>query len=617
MNATAWLGGLAAAALLAAAVLDRSDPLGAARDRVELEAAARADGIRGTWLAMRSSPDDLVPGAGRIPVVIPVEPPVLGSTDDAPRASEDVRALIAAARRARLGGEPARAARSLDLAEQRARDPRSAGLVLLERARITARNGETGELERARAGLSRRAEARVGRLSAALLAALIEPVDPALARRTLAEDPLALPAPRDVMVRRGDELVFQGDPLWGEIEARLTSAAPEGPWPKLFRRSERRAEALRALFGDRLSASADAWSLTRTRGVLCALRRVEGGVRVIQTSEEALAERIAALDPGAASVYSVAFDQQPRPTAEEVRGLEWLDGTSIGFTVHRADPLADGRRAARRLHVLRAGLVGLAIAILCATYFAVRATRRARRLERLRSTFVASVSHDLRTPIQSILLMAETLERGRVAGQGAQVQYFATIRQEAQRLRRFVEDVLDSARMDQGEAAHVHPAATDSTALFDALETSLAERARRDGARFAFVRGALPAFLEIDADAVLRIVWNLFENALRHGHEPGELADVTVTVAHAPESGQLVITVEDRGPGIDARYAASAFEPFERADAAERGTSGTGLGLAIVRELSRAHGGDARIAPSSAGARIEATVRAEPEESVA
>jgi signal transduction histidine kinase len=313
-----------------------------------------------------------------------------------------------------------------------------------------------------------------------------------------------------------------------------------------------------------------------------------------------------------ASAPPLAADTDARHV---LAGPEPLGSSGLVYVVTSSSLDAELTRERRRLFAVRGGLVGLGLLIAATAALASRALAREQRLGELRSTFVASVSHDLRTPLASILLLVDNLQHGRIATEVARERYYGSLRQETERLRRMVEDLLDASRVERGQGPRVARAATDTATFFAELERAFVERAALVDARVAVTREALPAVLHIDADAVRRAAWNLFENALRHGKHPGAAADVRVLVRS--ESGALTIEVADSGPGVPARHREAIFAPFERL--VDRGArsdiaddTGTGLGLAIVRAIARAHGGDARLIDTAdaAGACFRITIPA-------
>lgn len=617
------LGGLASVGLLAVAMGDFADPIQAARDELTRTARARVDLIQSAWNNQRSAADDPAPAAG---VSVTLGPPTTftGPVEASDGASRLVDVLVDAALAAAGAGDLAAAAQRAAEAVSRAPQAARAAEARLHLARWAAARQDFAEVESQRSAILSGDHASypvggAGGLGAGLLACLVEPVDPAAAHALLSRPAPCLPPPSDSIAIGQDRTAeLRSDPLWKVLRERLAAASPELDWDAAFRVEARTTEALRTFFGDSLSATEDRWTLLTRRSALFATRAFAGGVRVLSVRPDGLVTRLReSIGPGQ---FKLRFDHEPALFEAGIfdGGREWLGGTSIGFTLHKAAPLAEARAEAKRQRFLRGGLIALAIAIATATALAVRAMERAARLAELRSTFVASVSHDLRTPIQSILLLAETLEKGRVATDTGRQRYFVSVRQEAQRLRRFVEDLLDGARIDRGDGARVEPRATAMEPFLDELERLLRERSDKLGAALTVQRVGLPAELDIDPDGVHRAVWNLVENALKYGHGPNEASRVTVDIAW--REGLLSFVVSDTGPGIPSRYADTVFEPFERLGDQPGGISphgrsadtGTGLGLSIVRAISRAHGGDATLEPAQAGARIRATFRTIP-----
>lgn len=635
------LGGISSFALIVVAALDFGDPLESARQELRARADERSDLIQSAWSTLRRSPADLTVSAD-LAVFVGEAHPLNGVPEPVRATSSRLFSVLldAANSAAALGDVQAAIARAEDALARVPDDPR-AGEARLHLARWNAAQGRTAEVLRHRSDLLESPDRAVpfDGTALGLLACLVEPIDRSSAFEILSSELECLPAPIDRVLIEGDgEVKIAWDPWWLVLEERLRAAASSprqtssnaAPnWNQAFRRSARAAEAVRLFFGPTISATDDRWTLLSRQNAMFATRSfpAQQGVRVLAVRPESLVSSLHAAprqtlsndpnvvaDKGSDSTFIVRFDHEPALSVARLpdEGRRWLEGTSIGFTLHKDDPLRAGRAEAFRLRVVRFGLVLLALAVLCASYFAARAMERSRRLARLRSTFVASVSHDLRTPIQSILLMSETLERGRVAAEKSRARYFSSIRQEAQRLRRFVEDLLDGARIDRGEGPRIERRDVDVAAFTSDLESAMRERAEATGGLLTVVQSALPESLYLDADGVHRAVWNLFENALRYGKSAADPPRVTIEISFA--DGVLGIDVRDEGPGIPARFRETVFNPFERARDAQdstgvQGDTGTGLGLSIVQAITRAHGGDAQLVPSARGAHFTATFK--------
>jgi signal transduction histidine kinase len=248
---------------------------------------------------------------------------------------------------------------------------------------------------------------------------------------------------------------------------------------------------------------------------------------------------------------------------------------------------AEVESQARRQRGLRVGFELLSILVLAATVLTFAALVRRRHLDELKTRFIAGVSHDLRTPLASILIMAENLESGRVADKTRQAKYHSSIRREAARLGRLVDDVLDFSRLERGESAKLVLEDVRLDELVELLQTECTERVEQDGAHLDLELGSLPTSAVLDASALRRAVLNLIENALRHsGSKELELA------IHR-HSATLRIEVADQGCGVPPAKRALLFEAFQQGSQHNPAAGGAGLGLSIVRELARAHGGEA------------------------
>jgi signal transduction histidine kinase len=211
-----------------------------------------------------------------------------------------------------------------------------------------------------------------------------------------------------------------------------------------------------------------------------------------------------------------------------------------------------------------------------------------RRLETIRRDFVANVSHELKTPLTAIAGYAETLAAETPAS--SETQRFAqVILENAQRMQRLVDDLLDLSRIESGgwqpepENVDVETAAREAWNPF-------AARASERGVRFETAVKNSAASAPVDPDALRQIFTNLFDNALRHTQPKGS---IRVVAERAGKDGRCVlIRVADTGSGIPADHLPRIFERFYRVDPGRsRQEGGTGLGLAIVKHLVEAHGG--------------------------
>jgi two-component system OmpR family sensor kinase len=194
--------------------------------------------------------------------------------------------------------------------------------------------------------------------------------------------------------------------------------------------------------------------------------------------------------------------------------------------------------------------------------------------------FVADASHELRTPLTSVLANLELLEEEL---EGEQREAAASALRSSRRMRRLVADLLLLARADAGRQAPHQPvdlsevvtdaaAELEPVALGHEISVSAPPGAHVDGAR----------------DELHRLVLNLMENALRHT-DPGTAVEATVE----RRNGEVILAVEDDGPGIPLDLREKVFERFYRGTGDRSGSSG--LGLSIVRAVATSHNGSVRL----------------------
>nr|NNM89946.1 PAS domain-containing protein [Bacilli bacterium] len=211
-----------------------------------------------------------------------------------------------------------------------------------------------------------------------------------------------------------------------------------------------------------------------------------------------------------------------------------------------------------------------------------------RRVERMRSDFVANVSHELRTPITALKGFAETLLDGAMEEPTIAKQFISIIKEEADRLGRLVEDLLDLSRI---EAKHA-PLKLKEVCMFAVLQKvieTFRAQAHDAGVELRKQIHTQTGHITVmaDDDRLQQILINLVSNALQFTASGG-----TITLRAEIEGDRVIVSVIDTGVGIPAADIGRVFERFYRVDKMRARTSGgTGLGLAIVKHLVEAHGG--------------------------
>ncbi len=209
-----------------------------------------------------------------------------------------------------------------------------------------------------------------------------------------------------------------------------------------------------------------------------------------------------------------------------------------------------------------------------------------RRLETIRTDFVANVSHELRTPITAISTAAETLLGGALADPDDAAEFVGVIDRHSKRLRQLVDDLLDLAKLEAKNYRHVL-SDLEVRSILDHAIGLMQDPARRRRMTLRLLPGGEGQRARIDRRALEQVVTNLLDNAIKYA---GEGADVTVSVE--PRGDRVLIVVADNGLGISPAHLGRIFERFYRADAGRsRELGGTGLGLSIVKHLVELMGG--------------------------
>jgi two-component system sensor histidine kinase KdpD len=210
-----------------------------------------------------------------------------------------------------------------------------------------------------------------------------------------------------------------------------------------------------------------------------------------------------------------------------------------------------------------------------------------RAADRLKDALLASVSHDLRTPLTTIKALAHDL--------GARDDRALIIEEEADRLNRLVADLLDLSRL-QGGAIPLHIALNAVDDLVGAVVQRMSGALGERTLEIAFQDSSTLLVGRFDFVHALRILVNLVENAHKYS-PPG-----TAIVLHVERDGAwLRLTVADRGPGVVEAERARIFEPFYRPSGAVADSGSAGLGLSIARRLAELQGGTISYAPRSGG----------------
>ncbi|WP_040228275.1 ATP-binding protein [Bhargavaea cecembensis] len=209
------------------------------------------------------------------------------------------------------------------------------------------------------------------------------------------------------------------------------------------------------------------------------------------------------------------------------------------------------------------------------------------RLEKLRTDFLANISHELRTPISMLVGYSEALSDGIVDSEEEREEMMKIIRDEAMRMGRLVNDTLDLTRLESGHM-RLYKESVDILPMIGRIASKFHQKAR-DADVDLTVHSVPEADVEayLDEDRIEQVLTNLIDNAIRHTPAGGQV-DISV----GRTGSWMEFSVADTGSGIPEEDLQYVFERFYKADKARtRGKGGTGLGLAIAKNIVESHGG--------------------------
>jgi PAS domain S-box-containing protein len=278
--------------------------------------------------------------------------------------------------------------------------------------------------------------------------------------------------------------------------------------------------------------------------------------------------------PGGYAAYIERLPPEEREFVNETVTRAYVDGRPFAFehTLRREDG-TERIIAARGQVVLEDGEPVLMLG----TSQDVTDQRQA---EKLRDDILSTVSHELRTPLASVLGFAITLEQRRLDLSDEELtRVVAELVSASRRLERLLTDLLDVERARKG-VIHLQRQRTD---VLDLVERVVAE-CELDGRRVSITGGPVEA--EIDAGKVERIVENLILNAVKHTPDTS-----SIRVGLDTDARDLILYVEDEGPGIPDEFKEVVFETFNRGPSMLSATPGAGIGLSLVSRFAEAHGG--------------------------
>ena len=301
--------------------------------------------------------------------------------------------------------------------------------------------------------------------------------------------------------------------------------------------------------------------------------------------------------PSGRDVFRSSPQYPPEIEAKDTVGVSYggLTG-AVRINPNAAKLLVIGGLPKSRLPTIL-GLLALTSAMVLVGIFQLR---REQELALLRTDFVSSVSHQLRTPLAQIRMFGETLLLGRVRTDEERQRSLEIIVKEARSLTHQVDNVLHFSRAQRGEIALSLQETPLAPLVSEVLESFRPLAEAQDSRVESSLDESLQAW--VDPGAFRQILLNLLENAIKYG-PPDQIVDVRLRKGAA---GTVQLLVEDEGEGIPEDQRSEIFAPYSRLERdRDSGVAGSGIGLAVVRELARRQGASVRVESSvSGGARF-------------
>jgi len=226
------------------------------------------------------------------------------------------------------------------------------------------------------------------------------------------------------------------------------------------------------------------------------------------------------------------------------------------------------------------------VLILIAAGFATRAVGRQIRLNEMKNDFIATVTHELKTPLASMRVLVDTLLEGNVNDEARRTSYLQLVAKENERLSRMIDNFLTFSRMERGKVAFTLADARPEAMARDAIEAVQTKYAAHNCHLTADIARELPE-IQADHDAVVTVLVNLLDNACKYTGE-----DKQVALRVFADTDGVCFAVADNGIGLARRHIRRIFDRFYQVDSSlARKAEGCGLGLSIVKFIVDAHRG--------------------------
>ncbi|MFC1763930.1 sensor histidine kinase [Planctomycetota bacterium] len=289
-------------------------------------------------------------------------------------------------------------------------------------------------------------------------------------------------------------------------------------------------------------------------------------------------------------VQQVVLDKAPpqSPALLSIPLCDYFPGWDLEVVVADDDVLAKMAARQRLRYVWTAGLVILMLVLLGLTLSG--AMRRQARLHQLKNDFIATVTHELKTPLASMRLLVDTLIEGRYRDAQQVTEYLQLVAKENARLTGLIENFLTFSRMERNKRTFTIQATPGRDIALDAAE-AMSTKLTTSTCRFTADIPTELADVVADHDAMVTVLVNLLDNAYKYSGD-----DKEIVLGAREQNGHVCFRVTDNGLGIPRRAQKRIFSKFYQVDRRlTRPTEGCGLGLSIVRFIVDAHHGSVRV----------------------
>jgi signal transduction histidine kinase/tetratricopeptide (TPR) repeat protein len=223
-------------------------------------------------------------------------------------------------------------------------------------------------------------------------------------------------------------------------------------------------------------------------------------------------------------------------------------------------------------------------------FMIIRSTAKELELAKLKSEFVATVSHEFRTPLMSIRYLSEMLDTGRVREEGKKRDYYGRIHKESERLSRLIENMLDFSKIEAGMKKYKFEQLSIQSLVKDVVDRFNEFMSGKKMNMECDINGNLPEIFA-DREALSRALFNLLDNAVKYSSGKPE-----ILIKVSCDEENIFLEVHDNGPGIPKEEQKKVLEKFYRSsDPARANIEGSGIGLTLVDHIVKAHGGQLQI----------------------